>query len=93
MMYASSVREHPISLSANDVFITNLKKMEEIWKLHNELNELSENEIQNKERMLEISKILVDFYIPNRNKKDDTTKRKDLHSMWEVWENHWKENE
>ena len=69
-MYVSSVRELLISLSANDVFITNLKKMEEIRQLHNELNELSENEIQNKERMLEIAKILVDFYIPNRNKND-----------------------
>jgi hypothetical protein len=70
-----------IYVSVKVVFITNLKKMEEIMQLHQELNELSENEIQNKERMLEIAKILVDFYIPNRNKKYDTTKRKDLHPM------------
>jgi hypothetical protein len=69
-MYALYVRELLISLSVKVVFITNLKKMEEIRQLHNELNELSENEEKNKERMLEIAKILVDFYIPNRNKND-----------------------
>lgn len=92
-MYALYVREQVISQSVSDVFITNLKKMEEIRQLHNELNELSENEEKNKERMLEIAKILVDFYIPNRNKKYDTTKRKDLHSMWDVWEKNWEKNE
>ena len=59
-----------IYVNVKVVFITNLKKMEEIRQLHNELNELSENEEKNKERMLEIAKILVDFYIPNRNKND-----------------------
>lgn len=41
---------------------------EEVDKLIEELNELSEFEEQNKERMLEIAKILCDFYMPNRKK-------------------------
>ena len=38
---------------------------EEIQQLHNELNELSENEEKNKERMLEIARVLVQIYLPN----------------------------
>ena len=39
---------------------------EKIQQLHNELNELSENEEKNKERMLEIARVLVQIYLPNR---------------------------
>ena len=42
--------------------------MEEIDKLIKEINELSEFEEQNKERMKEIAHVLVNFYIPNKNK-------------------------
>lgn len=40
----------------------------QIDELIKELNELSEFEKQNKERMREIAKILCDFYMPNRKK-------------------------
>ena len=92
-MYVLYVKGLLTLLIVKVVYIIILKRMEEIWKLHQELNELSENEEKNRERMLEIAKILVDFYIPNRNKKYDTTKRKDLHPMWEVLKKNWKENE
>jgi hypothetical protein len=39
---------------------------EEIQQLHKELNELSENEEKNKKRMLEIARVLVQIYLPNR---------------------------
>lgn len=39
---------------------------EEAYKLSKELWELSEHEEENKERMLEIARILVDFYMPNK---------------------------
>lgn len=42
---------------------------QEIDKLVEELNDLSEFEEQNMERMREIATILVDFYMPNRKKK------------------------
>ena len=47
-----------------------MKKMEknQIEQLQLELNELSEDEKQNLERMKEIARILVDFYMPNKNK-------------------------
>jgi hypothetical protein len=41
---------------------------EEIQQLHKELNELSENEEKNKERMLEIARVLVQIYLPNKDK-------------------------
>ena len=41
---------------------------EKIQQLHNELNELSENEKKNKERMLEIARVLVQIYLPNKDK-------------------------
>ena len=41
---------------------------EEVNKLHEELNELSAFEEWNLERMVEIAKILKDFYMPNKNK-------------------------
>ena len=44
---------------------------QEIDKLVKELNDLSEFEEQNKERMREIAHILCDFYMPNRNKNAD----------------------
>jgi hypothetical protein len=44
---------------------------EKIQQLHNELNELSENEEKNKERMLEIARVLVQIYLPNRSKNED----------------------
>jgi hypothetical protein len=43
--------------------------MEEIDKLVKEINELSEFEEQNKERMKEIAKVLVDYYLPKKNDK------------------------
>lgn len=43
--------------------------MEEIDKLIKEINELSEFEEQNKERMKEIAKVLVDYYMWD-NKKE-----------------------
>lgn len=39
-------------------------------KLHEELNNLSEFEEQNKERMKEIAKVLVDDYIPKKEVDD-----------------------
>ena len=39
--------------------------------IHKELNELSENEEKNKERMLEIARVLVQIYLPNRSKNED----------------------
>ena len=44
--------------------------MEEIYKLVKELNELSEFEEQNKERMKEIAYILVSYYMWWNNVKD-----------------------
>lgn len=44
---------------------------QEIDKLIEELNELSEFEEQNMARMREIAHILCDFYMPNRNKNAD----------------------
>jgi len=43
--------------------------MEEINKLIKELNELSEFEKQNKERMVEIAKVLVAYYMWWQKKK------------------------
>ena len=43
--------------------------MEEIDKLIKELNELSEFEEQNKERMKEIAKVLVAYYMWNKKKE------------------------
>jgi hypothetical protein len=46
-------------------------KMEknQIEQLQLELNELSENEKQNLERMKEIAKVLVDYYLGRNDKK------------------------
>jgi hypothetical protein len=41
----------------------------EVDKLIEELNDLSEFEEQNKERMREIAHILCDFYMPNKKTK------------------------
>jgi hypothetical protein len=41
----------------------------QIDKLIKELNELSENEKQNMDRMKQIAKILVDYYLPKKNDK------------------------
>jgi hypothetical protein len=48
-----------------------MKKMEknQIEQLQLELNELSENEKQNLERMKEIAKVLVDYYLGRNDKK------------------------
>jgi hypothetical protein len=46
---------------------------EKIQQLHKELNELSENEEKNKKRMLEIARVLVQIYLPN---KDQWKKKK-----------------
>lgn len=50
---------------------------EEAMGLSEELWELSEFEEQNKERMLEIARILVDFYLPNKKHYGDN-------KLWEV---------
>ena len=47
---------------------------EEVNKLHEELNELSAFEEWNLERMVEIAKILKDFYMPKKNK------------TWDAWD-------
>ena len=86
MKYALYVKGLLTLLIVKAVYIIILKRMEEIWKLHQELNELSENEEKNRERMLEIAKILVDFYIPNRNKND---KKLNDNSMWEMLKEYW----
>ena len=44
--------------------------MEEIDKLIKELNELSEFEEQNKERMKEIAHVLVTYYMWDKKKED-----------------------
>ena len=54
---------------------------EKIQQLHNELNELSENEEKNKERMLEIARILVDFYMPNKKQNAND-------ELWEMLKTH-----
>ena len=50
---------------------------EEVNKLHEELNELSAFEEWNLERMVEIAKILKDFYMPNKNKTWEWCNAKD----------------
>lgn len=47
---------------------------QEIDKLIKELNDLSEFEEQNMNRMREIAHILCDFYMPNRNKRWNNAK-------------------
>lgn len=54
---------------------------EEAYKLSEELWELSEHEEENKERMLEIARILVDFYIPNKKQNAND-------ELWEVLKTH-----
>lgn len=57
---------------------------EEVMKLHEELNELSAFEEWNLERMVEIAKILKDFYMPNKNKNGWNGT---LHKLWQAdWE-------
>ena len=60
-------------------------KMEknQIEQLQLELNELSENEKQNLERMKEIARILVDFYMPNKNTNGNDGMCKLLKDDWE----------
>lgn len=50
----------------------------EIQQLQLELNKLSENEKQNLARMKEIARILVDFYMPNKNKNGEN------YGMWKM---------
>lgn len=50
------------------ILFTLVMTKEEVNKLHEELNELSAFEEWNLERMVEIAKILKDFYMPNKNK-------------------------
>lgn len=56
------------------ILFTLVMTKEEVNKLHEELNELSAFEKQNLERMVEIAKILKDFYMPNKNKTWENTK-------------------
>jgi hypothetical protein len=41
----------------------------QIEQLQLELNELSENEKQNMDRMKQIAKVLVEYYLPKKNDK------------------------
>lgn len=56
----------------------------EIETLIEELNNLSEFEKQNLARMKEIARILVDFYMPNKNKNGEN------YGMWEMLKNNKK---
>ena len=56
---------------------------EKIQQLHNELNELSENEEKNKERMLEIARVLVQIYLPNKKNMEEDIKS-DLQDSLEI---------
>lgn len=56
----------------------------QIDELIKELNELSEFEEQNKSRMMDIARTLVDFYMPNRKKHGND-------GMWALLKNNREE--
>ena len=58
-----------------------IMKKSEIETLIQELNNLSECEKQNIARMKEIAKVLVDFYMPNKNKNGWNGT---LHKLWQA---------
>ena len=54
----------------------------EVDRLINRLNKLSDNPTKNLNKMKEIARVLVDFYMPNKNTNGNDGMRKLLKDDW-----------
>lgn len=58
----------------------------EVDKLINRLNKLSDNPTKNLNKMREIARILVDFYMPNKNTHGND-------GMWKLLKDDWEKEQ